>query len=102
MSREQSEDAAADLGSCCCCGGTEQVRNIYMINRRCAVSGHGWGCVVCDLPCDGASAVICDTCLANDMPIRFACCGYPATDGRMLYDDLSEPFDHDPTKHAED
>ena len=49
-----------DLGPCCCCGGTERVRDIVMLSRKAPVPGTGWGCVVCGLPNDGASYVCCD------------------------------------------
>jgi hypothetical protein len=50
-----------DLGPCCMCGIPEP-QAIVMLSRRAAVPGHGWGCVVCGLPPDGAVAVLCDPC----------------------------------------
>ena len=96
-----SDDDTPSLGSCCGCGGTEGVRSIYMLPYRNKVPGHGWGCVLCHLPSDGASAVLCDSCatLAQrrgiDAVLRFACRGYPATDGRAAIDKFQEPFAHD-------
>lgn len=95
-------DDGPAFGPCCNCGTTEGVRNVMMINRRGPISGRGWGCVVCGLPCDGALVVLCDDCLEVDPP-KFVCTGYPATDGRTAYADLvPEVFDHDPAKHDAD
>jgi len=100
-------DEASDtpsLGPCCMCETLAGVRNIIMLDRRCVVAGHGWGCVVCGLPSDGACAVLCDACallyLAGETPLTIACRGYPATDGRVAIAVLP-PFEHDITKHAE-
>jgi hypothetical protein len=62
-------------------------------------AGHGWGCIVCGLPPDGAYAVLCDTCAdryAEDPAIlTTACAGYPV-EGRVAIADLPPgPFDHD-------
>ncbi len=92
------------LGPCCICEITDNVRNIIMLDRRGPTPGHGWGCVVCELASDGASAVLCDACLDafnGGAPLRFACRGYPATEGRILYAELSaERFRHDEARHA--
>jgi hypothetical protein len=95
-----------DLGPCCICGCDEGVKNIVMLSHRCLVPGHGWGCMQCDLPTDGALAVLCDGCVTrweNDPALlRFACRGYPAQDGRVPIDELpGDIFDHDMTKHPE-
>lgn len=92
-----------DLGPCCICETTEGVRNIVMLPKKCKVPGHGWGCVVCNLPSDGASAVLCDACLdlyeRDPGALRFACRGYPAIDGRIPIDQLEGYHDHDMEKH---
>jgi hypothetical protein len=95
------------LGPCCMCETTEGVRNILMLPLRGIVKGHGWGCFECGLPCDGAVAVLCDGCFAiyqtDASALRFACRGYPASDGRVLISVLPQrPFDHDNSKHRED
>lgn len=96
-----SDDDRTPLGTCCGCGGTEAISSIYMLPFRNKVPGHGWGCVVCHLPSDGASAVLCDSCatLAEQRGIeavlRFACRGYPGTDGRADIAKFTEPFAHD-------
>ena len=101
-----SEDLPA-LGPCCMCDGTEKVTTIIMLERRCMVSGHGWGCAVCGLPLDGASAVLCDDCFVTYRSepelLTTACRGYPATEGRIAIAELPPgTFDHDPVKHAID
>jgi hypothetical protein len=95
---------APTLGPCCICEATEGVCSILMLPQRGVVKGHGWGCVVCGLPPDGAVAVLCNPCLAiyqaKEGALRFACRGYPASDGRVPIAELSaEPFDHDDSKH---
>ena len=92
------------LGPCCVCFGTNGVRNIIMLDRRGAVPGHGWGCVVCGLPSDGAYAVLCDNCVPrwhqDETILTIACRGYPATEGRIPIAELPlEPFGHDKSKH---
>jgi hypothetical protein len=93
-------EPAPDIGPCCCCGGTENVRNIVLLSRRCSVPGTGWFCVVCGLPADGASYVACDRCLEADAPPREVILGYPNDRRREPIENLSpEPFEHDMTKH---
>jgi len=95
------DDSTTDLGSCCGCGTREGVRNVMMLNMRAPVPGTGWGCVVCDLPSDGAVAVLCDACL--DRPVKNVCVGFAKDDKRVSVETLSSaPFDHDPKKHADD
>jgi hypothetical protein len=93
-----------DLGPCCICESTENVHNVIMLDRRGAVPGHGWGCVVCGLPSDGASAVLCDACLprwqTDESLLKIACRGYPKSDGRIPIAELPPgPFDHDTARH---
>ena len=92
---------APSLGSCCGCETTEAVHTIAMLPYRNKVPGHGWGCVVCHLPSDGAVAVLCDSCAdaahhrGIDAVLRFACRGYAAEDGRAPIEKFQEPFVHD-------
>ena len=95
------------LGPCCVCSSMKRVRSILCLNLRSPIPGHGWGCVVCGLPSDGASAVICDACCESHREgdvtkaIRFACRGYPGSEGRIPIGELTEFFGHDVSKHPE-
>lgn len=96
-----------NLGRCCACRGTANVRTMVAIERLCPTPGKGWGCFTCDLPSNGAMAVLCGPCVegyaAGTVTIREVCTGYPATDGRTPIEELSaEVFDHDMSKHREE
>lgn len=95
---EPPEDV--DHGPCCVCEGLSGVRNVLMLHKKAPMAGRGWGCVVCGLTCDGAIAIVCDTCI--DQPLKFACRGYPATDGRVAIDELTGTHVHDLTRHSEE
>jgi hypothetical protein len=103
LAQIDDEDEAPEpkLGPCCICGDEHPwVRNVLMLPLKNEVPGHGWGCLVCRLPADGASAVLCDDCLnlyqASLAELKFACRGYPATDGRVPIEKLSLRHEHDP------
>ena len=113
MAEHDHEDEFIYLGACCVCfkvGPT--VRNLFSIYNECAVVGHGWGCLGCGLPPNGAIAVLCDDCIGPldekgrptlaKIPI-FACRGWPGTDGRepieMTY--ARPEFKHDDSRHPE-
>jgi hypothetical protein len=94
------------LGTCCICGGLEDVRNIINLPYKALTPGHGWGCVVCGLPPDGAIAVLCDGCLEADPPkgLKFACDDFPAANKRVPIGELSSravSHEHDMAKHGE-
>jgi len=103
------------LGPCCICEreilhipGSEPAKpvGIIMLDKKCLVPGHGWCCLQCGLPADGAIAVLCGECAdrvaaAGESELRFACRGWPATDGRVPIDELTEPFEHDLSRHPE-
>jgi hypothetical protein len=88
------------LGTCCICGGDRRVRTIIMLEVKGAVPGHGWGCFACNLPMDGASAVLCDQCArgwqSGAVKLQWACAGYPGEDGRVPIAELTVPHKHDP------
>ncbi len=95
-----SGDDMPRLGPCCVCGSEEGVNTIIMLSVKNTVPGHGWGCLACGLPMHGASAVCCDPCgeavARGNVRLQFACAGYPGEDGRVPYDSLKEPHEHDP------
>jgi hypothetical protein len=102
---EDDRPVHVDLGPCCMCETTEGAVNMVCLDRRCAVPGHGWGCVVCHLPFDGAVAVLCDECfrLYRQQPeyLIEACRGYPGTEGRIPIEELPPgEFAHDMAMHA--
>jgi hypothetical protein len=100
---EYKEEAdPIDFGPCCVCGKEDAtVRNIMMLNKR-TPAGYGWGCLQCDLPMEGAIAVICDECLVPDVVIKEYVFGQVSDKKRALVSTLSdEVFDHDMTKHPE-
>jgi len=93
------------LGPCCICETNEGVRNVLMIDRRCPTKGHGWGCCLCRLDCDGAVAVLCDPCLdrfqADNAALRFVCTGYASNAARTPFAELApDIFEHNEALHA--
>jgi hypothetical protein len=94
-----NDDSHTDLGPCCICNRLRPTVGIEMLAVKNEVPGHGWGCVICHLPFDGASAVICQDCIegyeANRLALRFACRGYPGIDGRVPRETLTIPHEHD-------
>lgn len=99
---DQDDEAAGsthNLGTCCACGGAENVRNIICLNKLAPAPGKGWACVVCGLPPIGALAVLCDRCLESNAEPRWACAGYPGTDGRVPIEELQGKAEHDMSKH---
>jgi hypothetical protein len=105
MTIDNAEADALNLGQCCVCEGPGATV-IVMLEKIAPVEGHGWGCVVCRLPGNGAVAVACESCAAApDFPatLRFACRGYSATEGRIPIAELSGEWKHDAAAHrAED
>jgi hypothetical protein len=90
-----------DLGPCCMCETLERVNVVVALYRRCPIPGHGWGCSICQLPKDGAVAVLCDPCqdryLRDESLLTQVCRGHPATEGRIPIEELPPgEFDHDP------
>lgn len=96
-------DNTTDLGPCCICGQPgPTVRTLIALPQKAPVPGTGWGCIVCDLPNDGAVAVACDACLEAEAEITEACHGYPGEGRRMAVTGLIKgAFKHDLTKHPE-
>jgi hypothetical protein len=80
--------ATLGLGSCCVCGKEDAtVRNLVLLPWKGGHPGHGWGCLVCGLPGNGATAVICDGCakaheneVGGGSWLKWICSGYPKDD----------------------
>ena len=96
------------LGPCCCCGKKgKRVRNVITLNKLSPVPSHGWGCLQCGLPLNGALAVVCDSCMHEhegeplDTWLKWACRGDPPIDGRIPFAELEGEFDHDMEFHPE-
>jgi hypothetical protein len=98
-----------DLGPCCICEGPGATVIVALTAR--SPTGHGWGCLQCGLPCTGAMAVICEGCAAHyppaeqwhlELDLRFACRGYPASEGRIRFEDLRGEHVHIPSKHPDE
>ncbi|NET37401.1 MAG: hypothetical protein F6K19_36145 [Cyanothece sp. SIO1E1] len=95
-----NEDYLLDLGPCCACGKHDNtVRNMLMLEKLAPVPGKGWGCFVCDLPMNGALAIVCDQCLENKAELKQAIYDDPAKKLRCDIEELQGHFTHDLTKH---
>jgi hypothetical protein len=97
-------DRDCDLGPCCICEGTRGVINILMLDQRSPIPGRGWACFQCGASADGAIAVVCRRCekrygQAMFQHLRFACKGYPGSDGRVPIGELAGEHRHDMSKH---
>lgn len=104
MNKHSESTDTFNLGTCCICGGAENVVNIIMLPFKAKTPGSGWGCFQCGLPMDGAVAVLCDDCIGkyeNGTPIKYAVDGYPFENRRIPVEELTEPFKHDLSKHPE-
>ena len=105
MSAEDFE-GEFDLGQCCICeirGRT--VRNFVSLDRLAPETGKGWGCVVCNLPSDGAYSVLCDKCVREyqnkKVELKFVVSGFPNENKRVLYSKLAVgEFKHNVEAHA--
>jgi hypothetical protein len=92
------------LGACCMCEQNDgTVRNILNLPYR-NPKAVGWGCFVCNLPAEGATAIVCDSCLEilqndEDTKIKWACAGYPKEPERIPYNSLTELFEHKDIPH---
>jgi hypothetical protein len=75
------------------------LRNVVLLTLKAPVPGTGWGCVVCDLPLDGAIALVCDSCIDAHANITQAVVGTPPTGDRVAISALTGTHDHDPRLH---
>ncbi|PHJ69182.1 hypothetical protein VF14_03355 [Nostoc linckia z18] len=101
-----SDEEVLDLGACCGCETSEvKVTNILTIGKKTLLPGTGWGCMVCQLPLDGAIAVVCDGCLAQleqgqEVLIKYAVYGDASNKQRCDINDLTEEFGHKDIPHG--
>lgn len=104
--RAGSDWRMPDLGPCCACPAIGPiVRNILMLPQKSPTPGRGWGCLLpgCNLPQDGAVAVVCDPCLESKAPLISACRGWPGeADGRVPIGELVGEQVHDEVAHRAD
>jgi hypothetical protein len=92
-----------DFGTCCACRQQgETVRNFVTLPKQAPVAGTGWSCVVCNLPDDGALAVLCDQCLETNAEIQDVIHGMVDGKKRSPFAALTQDFDHDPALHEAD
>lgn len=92
-----------EFGSCCGCGKQDgTVRNLYMLHYKSPEPGIGcWGCFQCGLEVAGATAVMCDECHeADEQPLTYIR-GEAKANRRAPISELTEPFDHDMSRHPE-
>lgn len=92
-----------DLGTCCACGEKRPfTRNLMCLDFEAPIPGTGWGCVKCELPLNGAMAVLCDECLNANATAEFVVVGLAMERRRVAIDDVEKrPFLHDLSKHPE-
>jgi hypothetical protein len=100
-------DKRLDLGPCCICEAAF-APVLLIVHARSIEPGKGWGCPVCGLSQDGALAVICEVCESRygtqgqvETALRFACRGWPGTDGRLHIEDLRGEHVHRRWRHPE-
>jgi hypothetical protein len=96
-------DRKLTLGRCCACEREgPEVRNIVCLEFRAPEPGLGcWGCFRCDLPQEGAIAVLRDECLAAGRTPTVACVGSAGANRRIPIGQLREKFEHDVSRHPE-
>ncbi|MYB02024.1 MAG: hypothetical protein F4118_00340 [Acidimicrobiaceae bacterium] len=58
-------DNIDDYGTCCVCESEMDECILIQLDYK-IESESGWGCLVCDLPMDGAMAVVCFDCFDDD------------------------------------
>jgi hypothetical protein len=89
--------------ACCACGSTKlPTNNVVMLDKKSPTPGVGWGCVLCNLPSDGAIAVVCTPCIEAKVPIAFACTSYISDDARTPVEQLAGEHKHDMKFHQDE
>jgi len=97
---DNGHDYGLDLGPCCACQRAASTK-VVMLEILSPTPGHGWGCIDCGLPPNGAIAVVCDDCFRDQRRLLYVCTGFPGTEGRTHWSAMKqEAFLHDQSKHA--
>lgn len=92
-----------NMGPCCACLQPGTQANVLALPYRAPVPGTGWGCVVCELPADGAIAVLCDSCIEKGADPVCIVHGFVMDGGRVGVDDVEKiPHEHDQEVHKRD
>lgn len=89
------------FGPCCACGQVLPLTTILLLDKLAPTPEQGWGCVQCDLPMNGAIALVCEQCVGNLADVRYACAGYPTNPARVPLERLSGEHKHDLSRHPE-
>jgi len=102
-------DDAHTLGTCCLCGGPDATV-ILFLTARSPIPDHGWACATCGLSPNGTIAVLCAPCTRPyeqpdapniELHLKWACRGYPGTEGRIPFEDLRGEHQHVRHRHPE-
>jgi hypothetical protein len=98
-----SEGEAHIPRRCCACGQVKApCRTIAFLGVKAPIPGTGWACFLCHLPPDGAVAVVCDDCSADEtMELQWAIVGRMDSEARMLIVELQGEHRHDLRFHPE-
>lgn len=102
LENDDSDDKTRDLGTCCCCLERKPIKktqNLGMLPNR-TPYGFGWGCLVCNLPSEGAFYICCDDCFDNDAKPKEFVKGGALNCERASISELGESFEHDLALHA--
>lgn len=102
-------DEATTLGPCCLCAA-EGATVLVMLAARSPIQDRGWSCVTCGLSANGAMAVLCASCArfyektgrsSIELDLKWACRGFPGSDGRIPFDELRGEYQHVRRRHLE-
>lgn len=89
---DADQAAPRDLGPCCAClKGRDRgvyANHVESLPQLAPIPGTGWGCHLCDLPNDGAIAVLCEACRRTRGAVREVCLGYPVDKRRCPVEQL--------------
>jgi len=90
-----------DLGTCCACEGSTEVKWIIPLPHKAPNPRYGWDCAVCHVK-GGAVAVICSSCLALNTQVKFVVDDYPYKNIRIPIEAVNaDLYLHDYAYHPE-